>query len=54
MTPQEAFWNSWFGISLFGITVAALLAVGLACLFVSRRPSTATDRLRPRRADAGV
>jgi hypothetical protein len=46
MTPQEAFGNSWFGISLLGITAAVLLAVGLARLFVSRRPSTATDGLR--------
>lgn len=38
MTPQEAFWNSWFGISLLGMTVATLLLTGsLVCLYVRRR-----------------
>lgn len=38
MTAQEAFWNSWFGISLSGMTVAAVLvAVGFIFLRVSRR-----------------
>ncbi len=46
MTPQEAFGNSWFGISLFGITAAVPLAVGLVCLYVCRRPSAATAGLR--------
>ncbi len=46
MTPQEAFGNSWFGISLFGITAAVLLAVGLARLYVCRRPPAATAGLR--------
>lgn len=46
MTPQEAFCKFWFGISLFGITAAVRLAVGLACPFAVRRPGTATDGLR--------
>ena len=29
MTPQEAFWNSWFGMSLIGIVSVAALSIGL-------------------------
>lgn len=52
MTPQQAFWNSWFGISLFGMTVVTLLfAIGLVYLYFHRRSALRHPASRAEAAD---
>lgn len=38
MTPQDLFWNSWFGLSMIGVAVlATLIAAVLTIAFLRRR-----------------
>ena len=49
MTPQEAFWNSWFGMSLIGIVGVAALAIGfLLYSFMRPRLRVSVDWTSPK------
>ena len=37
MSPQEAFWNSWFGISIIGLEVLTFLIVASVAIAFIRR-----------------